>query len=237
MTPSAHTPPDAPAPWLDGKKVVVTGGTGFVGRHLLPQLLAAGARVTCITRATARRGGGGPRRPARRRRTGRGPARPGHLHPHGRPALRPGLAGLSARQQRGRPRPGHGLAASRRAGPGPAASGAGLQPGRQRPLRHSRRQGRRRARRARVRLRLVQAHGGTDPGPCPGRPHGHPAAAHHLRFRRPRPAARVPGPALRRGRHAGHVPPLPGLGRARPRRGPRHRLLLPSRSARRLSRQ
>ena len=49
MTPSAHTPPDAPAPWLDGKKVVVTGGTGFVGRHLLPQLLAAGARHLCRT--------------------------------------------------------------------------------------------------------------------------------------------------------------------------------------------
>lgn len=48
-----HTPLDAA--WLRGRKVVVTGGTGFVGRHLLPQLLAAGARVTCITRATSRR--------------------------------------------------------------------------------------------------------------------------------------------------------------------------------------
>ena len=29
-------------------RVLLTGGTGFVGRHLLPQLLQAGARVTCL---------------------------------------------------------------------------------------------------------------------------------------------------------------------------------------------
>ena len=46
--------PDAPAPWLKGKKIVVTGATGFVGRHLLPQLLAAGAQVTCVVRASSR---------------------------------------------------------------------------------------------------------------------------------------------------------------------------------------
>ena len=55
MSHSADTPLGMPAPWLDGKKIVVTGGTDFVGRHLLPQLVAAGARVTCITRATSRR--------------------------------------------------------------------------------------------------------------------------------------------------------------------------------------
>lgn len=36
---------------LNGMRVAVTGGTGFVGRHLLPLLLAQGARVTCIVRA------------------------------------------------------------------------------------------------------------------------------------------------------------------------------------------
>lgn len=41
-------------PWLSGKKVLVTGGTGFVGRHLLPRLLESGARVTCLTRAASR---------------------------------------------------------------------------------------------------------------------------------------------------------------------------------------
>lgn len=41
---------------LSGKKVLVTGGTGFVGRHLLPRLLAAGAHVTCLTRAASRTG-------------------------------------------------------------------------------------------------------------------------------------------------------------------------------------
>ena len=39
---------------LSGKKVLVTGGTGFVGRHLLPRLLESGARVTCLTRAASR---------------------------------------------------------------------------------------------------------------------------------------------------------------------------------------
>jgi len=44
------------APHLAGKKVLLTGGTGFVGRHLLPQLLEAGAHVTCLTRAASRTG-------------------------------------------------------------------------------------------------------------------------------------------------------------------------------------
>ena len=44
------------APHLAGKKVLLTGGTGFVGRHLLPQLLEAGAQVTCLTRAASRTG-------------------------------------------------------------------------------------------------------------------------------------------------------------------------------------
>lgn len=38
---------------LAGKKVCVTGGTGFLGRHLLPRLLQAGACVTCIVRSPA----------------------------------------------------------------------------------------------------------------------------------------------------------------------------------------
>ncbi len=47
---------DHMAPHLAGKKVLLTGGTGFVGRHLLPHLLAAGAEVTCLTRAVSRTG-------------------------------------------------------------------------------------------------------------------------------------------------------------------------------------
>ncbi|MDO5484219.1 MAG: NAD-dependent epimerase/dehydratase family protein [Desulfovibrionaceae bacterium] len=39
---------------LAGKKVLVTGGTGFVGRHLLPRLVEAGAQVTCLVRASSR---------------------------------------------------------------------------------------------------------------------------------------------------------------------------------------
>ncbi|MBQ9406692.1 MAG: NAD(P)-dependent oxidoreductase [Desulfovibrio sp.] len=39
---------------LSGRHVLLTGGTGFVGRHVLPVLLAAGARVTCLVRATSR---------------------------------------------------------------------------------------------------------------------------------------------------------------------------------------
>ncbi|MBO5489882.1 MAG: NAD(P)-dependent oxidoreductase, partial [Desulfovibrio sp.] len=40
-------------PHLAGRAVLLTGGTGFVGRHLLPQLLEAGARVTCLVRASS----------------------------------------------------------------------------------------------------------------------------------------------------------------------------------------
>ena len=44
-----------PAPaFLAGKRILVTGGTGFVGRHLVPLLLEAGAAVTVITRSTSK---------------------------------------------------------------------------------------------------------------------------------------------------------------------------------------
>ncbi|MDD4702420.1 MAG: NAD(P)-dependent oxidoreductase, partial [Desulfovibrio sp.] len=42
---------------LEGVRVLLTGGTGFVGRHLLPQLLKAGAQITCLTRASSRTSG------------------------------------------------------------------------------------------------------------------------------------------------------------------------------------
>lgn len=38
---------------LRGQRVLVTGGTGFVGSHLLPVLVDAGARVTTLARATS----------------------------------------------------------------------------------------------------------------------------------------------------------------------------------------
>ncbi len=40
---------------LRGRRVFVTGGTGFVGRHLLPRLVEAGAEVSCLVRPTSRR--------------------------------------------------------------------------------------------------------------------------------------------------------------------------------------
>ncbi len=39
---------------MAGVRVLLTGATGFVGRHLLPQLLEAGAQVTCLTRSSSR---------------------------------------------------------------------------------------------------------------------------------------------------------------------------------------
>lgn len=59
--PSAGDRPDSPAAetatvstaHLAGVRVLLTGGTGFVGRHLLPQLLEAGAQVTCLTRSSS----------------------------------------------------------------------------------------------------------------------------------------------------------------------------------------
>ena len=50
---SSGTPAPAASGHLKGVKVLLTGGTGFVGRHLLPQLLEAGAHVTCLTRASS----------------------------------------------------------------------------------------------------------------------------------------------------------------------------------------
>ena len=47
----------AAAAHLANVRVLLTGGTGFVGRHLLPQLLQAGARVTCLTRARSHTAG------------------------------------------------------------------------------------------------------------------------------------------------------------------------------------
>lgn len=37
-------------PELKGKKILVTGGSGFLGRHLLPLLLAKEAEVSCLVR-------------------------------------------------------------------------------------------------------------------------------------------------------------------------------------------
>lgn len=36
---------------LAGKKILVTGGSGFLGRHLLPRLVAGGTLVTCLARS------------------------------------------------------------------------------------------------------------------------------------------------------------------------------------------
>ncbi|MEE4300177.1 MAG: TIGR01777 family oxidoreductase [Pseudomonadales bacterium] len=38
----------------DPTRVLVTGGSGFVGRHLVPELVEAGAQVTVLTRSPAR---------------------------------------------------------------------------------------------------------------------------------------------------------------------------------------
>lgn len=41
----------------DPVRVLVTGGSGFVGRHLVPRLVEAGAQVTVLTRSPARAAG------------------------------------------------------------------------------------------------------------------------------------------------------------------------------------
>lgn len=58
MIPETPLLPDGqPLAHLRGKTVAVTGGTGFLGRHLLPRLVDAGADVTCLVRSTSRRDG------------------------------------------------------------------------------------------------------------------------------------------------------------------------------------
>lgn len=39
--------------FMRGKKVLLTGGTGFVGRHLIPLLINVGADVTCLVRQSS----------------------------------------------------------------------------------------------------------------------------------------------------------------------------------------
>ena len=48
-SPTAQLPSSAPGT-LSGKPVLITGGTGFIGRHLLARLLRAGALVHATTR-------------------------------------------------------------------------------------------------------------------------------------------------------------------------------------------
>ena len=53
MPPRTPDPEHYPHAALAGVKVLLTGGTGFVGRHLVPVLVAAGAQVTCLVRPTS----------------------------------------------------------------------------------------------------------------------------------------------------------------------------------------
>jgi nucleoside-diphosphate-sugar epimerase len=49
---------------LRGETVLVTGATGFIGSHLVDRLLAEGASVRCLLRATSPRGGAARHLPA-----------------------------------------------------------------------------------------------------------------------------------------------------------------------------
>ena len=44
-----------PGPFWRGKRVLVTGGTGFIGSHLTELLVTSGARITVIGRETGDR--------------------------------------------------------------------------------------------------------------------------------------------------------------------------------------
>lgn len=78
---------------IHGMRVLVTGGTGFVGRHLLRTLHEGGAEITCLVRAASRRDGLPPSV-----RFAQADLATPHSSPHSRPdaALDGALAGQDA---------------------------------------------------------------------------------------------------------------------------------------------